>query len=258
MVSSFNTFFSFLAADMVSIIPGKDFTKTTHHDTYPEINPATESDHTDHYIFITGASKGVGLASAISYAKAGAKGIALGARSDLETAKQEVLAAAKSAGKAAPQILTFKLDVTKWEEVSQAALETENEFGRLDILLNNAGYLSEFTPIVDSDPEEWWSNYEVNLKGVYLPTKAFLPLMLKGGEKTIVNVGSTGAHALTPGGSGYQNTKFALLRFTEYIMVEYGERGILAYCINPGAILTLLASKTPIEYRYSESLVLVY
>lgn len=100
-------------------------------------------------------------------------------------------------------------------------------------------------------------NYEINLKGVYLPTKAFLPLMLKGGEKTIVNVSSAGAHLLTPGGSGYQTTKFALLRFTEYIMVEYGERGMLAYCVHPGEIMTHLASKIPKEKHHRRFLVVL-
>jgi NAD(P)-dependent dehydrogenase (short-subunit alcohol dehydrogenase family) len=117
----------------------------------------------------------------------------------------------------------------------------------LDILINNAGYLSEFKKIADSDVDEYWKNYEVNIKGTYLPTKAFLPLLLSSpaGQKTIINLSSRGAHVLTPGGSGYQLTKFAILRFTEYLMVEYGEQGLLAFNIHPGGIATDVSSRLP-------------
>ncbi|CAG8975611.1 hypothetical protein HYALB_00006818 [Hymenoscyphus albidus] len=223
---------------------GANFTETIHNDTYSAIDP-TKFDYTGRYIFITGASKGVGLATGIAYARAGAKGIALSARSDLETAKQKVLEAAKSAGKSAPQVLTFKSDVTKWEDVAHAAAETKKEFGRLDILINNAGFTEHWLPVADTDSNDWWTSFEVNIRGVYFQTKALLPLMLKGGDKTFVNVASVGAHALIPGASGYQTSKAALLRFTEHFMVDYAQQGVLAYCINPGGIPTDLALRLP-------------
>jgi NAD(P)-dependent dehydrogenase (short-subunit alcohol dehydrogenase family) len=123
----------------------------------------------------------VGRATAISYAKAGAEGIALAARSDFTSLETEIQSAAKAAGKKAPKVLKIKLDVLDQPNVESAAKEVEKEFGRVDILINNAGYLSEFALIAETDPAEWWMNWELNIKGVYLVTRALLPLMLKGG-----------------------------------------------------------------------------
>ncbi|TVY71570.1 Short chain dehydrogenase citE [Lachnellula suecica] len=235
----------------VPVNNGKDFTKIVHHDTYPEIDPITKSDHSKHYVFITGASKGLGRVSAISFAKAGAAGIAIGARSDLAAVEQDLIAAAQAAGKAVPQILKLKLDVTNWDDVQNAAKETEKEFGRLDILINNAGYLAAFVPIIDDDRDEHWKSYEVNIRGVYWMCKAFLPLLLKGGEKTIVNLSSAGAHGIYAGASSHQTTKFALLRFTEYLMAENEGQGLLAYCINPGAVPSEMGLKIPPEMHFA-------
>jgi NAD(P)-dependent dehydrogenase (short-subunit alcohol dehydrogenase family) len=187
----------------------------------------------------------VGHATALSFAKAGAAGIAIGARSDLGTLETEILSAAKTAGKAPPKVLKLQLDVMDYASVEAAAKGTEKEFGKLDILINNAGYLSAFEPLVETDISDWWRNYEINLRGVYWVTKAFLPLMLKGGEKTIVNVSSVGAHGIRDGASGYQSSKFALLRFTEFLMVDYGEQGLLAYSVHPCGAVTELAKGMP-------------
>jgi NAD(P)-dependent dehydrogenase (short-subunit alcohol dehydrogenase family) len=197
------------------------------------------------YVFITGASKGLGRITALSFAKAGADGIAVGARSDFSNLKAEIQSAAGSAGKKAPKVLKIKLDVMDKESVAKAARETMKAFGKLDILINNAGYLSEFVPIGEDDSDEWWMNWEVNIRGLYLVTKAFLTLMLKGGDKTIINLSSIGGHMISPGASGYQTTKFALMRFTEHLNVDHGKEGLLAYCIHPGGVMTELAGKMP-------------
>jgi NAD(P)-dependent dehydrogenase (short-subunit alcohol dehydrogenase family) len=213
-------------------------------DTYPAIDSA-KADLSGKLVFVTGASKGVGRATAISFAKAGAEGIALGARSDFTSLETELHAAAKAAGKKAPKILKIKLDVVDLQSVETAAKEIEKEFGRLDILINNAGYLSSFVPLIESDPAEWWMNWELNIKGVYLVTRALLPLMVKGGDKTIVNLASTGALNFTPGASGYKSSKNALLRFTEFICTDYAEKGVLAYCVHPGGVKSDMSLKMP-------------
>ena len=194
----------------------------------------------------------MGRATALSYAKAGAEGIAVGARSDLKDLETQIQSAAKASGKKVPKVLKIKLDVVDTTSVKNAVRETERVFGKLDILINNAGYLSEFMPIGDDDTEDWWMNWDVNIRGLYMVTKAFLPLMLKGGDKTIINLSSVGAHMLSPGASGYQTAKFALLRFTEHLNVDHGSQGLLAYCIHPGAVMTELAGKLPDEMHASE------
>jgi NAD(P)-dependent dehydrogenase (short-subunit alcohol dehydrogenase family) len=137
------------------------------------------------------------------------------------------------------------MDVMSYESVEAGAKTLEKEFGKLDILINNAGYLSAFESIAEGDHSEWWRNYEINLRGVYWVSKAFLPLMLKGGEKTIVNVSSAGAHGVGLGASGYQGSKFALLRFTEFLMIDYGEQGLLAYSVHPCGAATELGLGMP-------------
>lgn len=132
--------------------------------------------------------------------------------------------------------MQLKLDVTDQRSIEGAAVDTEKQFGRLDILVYNAGVLGTPAQIVDSDPETWWKTWDVNVRGSYLVTRSFLPLMLKGGDKQIVNVSSVGAHLTGRGLSSYQTSKLALLRFTEFIVSEYAEQGVLAFSIHPGNV----------------------
>ncbi|MCJ1394378.1 hypothetical protein MMC18_007256 [Xylographa bjoerkii] len=224
---------------------GRNFTPTLHNDTYPFIAPTTLSLHGKH-VFITGASKGIGRATALSYAQAGASALALSARSSLSTLESEIASAAKAAGHPPPKVLAYEMDVTSRDSVEAVAARATHDLdGRLDILINNAGYLEVGLPIVDSDPDEWWKTWTVNMRGPYLVTRAFLPLMLKGGDKTIVNLSSLGAHSKRPGGSGYQMTKMAICRFTEFIVAEHGEQGVLAFAVHPGGVMTELAANMP-------------
>ena len=140
---------------------GSDFTPTRHNDTYPAIDPTTESDCTGKHVFVTGASKGIGRATALAYAKAGAAAIGLAARSDLSSLENEISNAAEKAGKKAPKVLSCVMDVVDREAIEGAAKEVERSFGTLDILVNNAGYLETWVPIADSDPDEWWKTWTV-------------------------------------------------------------------------------------------------
>ncbi len=237
------------------LILGVNFTKIHHNDTYPFIDPATKSDHTGHYVFITGASKGVGKATALAFAKAGTAGIAVAARSNLSNLEPEIQSAAKEAGKKPPKVIVIHLDVLDYDSVQKAAKQIEKEFGRLDILINNAGYLNAWKPLLEADPGDYWMNFEINLRGVYWVSKALLPLMLRGGEKTIVNVTSAGAHGISKGGSGYQNSKFAVVRFTEYLMADYGDQGILAYAVHPCGARTEVALNMPEDMYICKSYV---
>ncbi|KAK9328512.1 hypothetical protein V1520DRAFT_345886 [Lipomyces starkeyi] len=224
---------------------GSQFTSTTHHDTYPAIDPKTKSDQRGRAVLITGASKGIGRATAVSFAKAGATAIVIAARSNLDDVEKDVLAAAEEAGHSPPQVVKLQLDVTDEASISSAVSQTEKQVGRLDVLINNAGYLENWKPVADSDPSEWWLSWEINLRGVYLMTRAFLPLMLKGGQKIIVNVSSIGAHYSRYGASAYQTAKFALLRFTEFVASEYESEGIVTYALHPGGVPTELALGMP-------------
>ena len=223
---------------------GTDFTKTIHHDTYDKINPK-HFDLTGKAVFVTGSSKGVGYAAALSFARAGASYIGLGARSDMSALEKEIQNAAQKAGRQAPKTLALKVDVSNEKSVAGAAKDLEKAFGRLDILVNNAGYLENFVPVAESIVDDYWKVWDINMRGVYLVTRAFLPLLLKHGMKTILNVSSIGANLIMPGASGYQVTKLAVLRFGEFINAEYGEQGILCFGIHPGGVATELALNMP-------------
>lgn len=137
------------------------------------------------------------------------------------------------------------VDVTSRKSVEETAANVEKAFGHLDILINNAGILEKFTPIAESDPDEWWKTHEVNVKGTYLVTRSFIPLLLKGTEKTMITLSSIGAHITSPGGSAYQMTKTAVLRMNNFVAAEYGSQGILVIGIHPGGVVTDLASALP-------------
>lgn len=228
---------------------GVNFTPTDRHDTYPAIDP-TKADLSGKTVLITGASRGVGKATAISFAKAGAAGIALGARSSLDSVAAAVSAEAKEAGQPQPKVLTLSLDVVDRKSVEAAKEQVSQAFGgKLDVLINNAGYLSKITPMSETDPDDWWRDWEVNIKGTYLMSRTFLPLLLQSSLKTVINITSIGAHMLGPGFSAYQVNKFAMLRFTEFLMVDHGAQGLLAFSVHPGGVKSDLALSMPDMYH---------
>ena len=230
---------------------GDSLTDPVQHDTYPAIDP-TKASLLGKAVFISGASRGIGRAMSLSFAKAGASQIAIAARSDMATLEPEIREAAAAAGKPSPTVLQVKLDVTSRESVDSAASGVAKEFGKLDILVNNAAVIGNFRPVADSDPDDWWKTWTVNVRGPYLITRAFLPLMLRGGDKQIVNISSVGAHTRVPSMSSYQSSKLALLRFTEIVSAEYNDQGLVTFCIHPGNVLTdmITGSQVPDEVKY--------
>ncbi|KAI0099005.1 NAD(P)-binding protein [Nemania sp. FL0031] len=234
-----------------------DITSIVHNDTYPAIDSA-KADLSGHAVFITGATKGIGQAISVSFAKAGASMIAVGGRSDISATVQAMKAAVAAAGKPEPRILALTLDVTSQVSVEAATAEVKKKFGRIDIVVNNAGLYIGRGLIAETDPVAWWDTVTVNLKGPYLVMRALLPLMLESdGLKTFVTVSSAGAHYRTPMSSGYQTSKLAVLRLTEFLDAEYGDKGIVAFTINPGRVPTDMTSGPSSEIPESLAYILV-
>lgn len=243
--------------DVLWVMIGFGFVPTNHQHSYDLINPS-KADLSGKYVLVTGASRGIGRAIALSYAKAGVSGIAILARTDLSSFVPELLEAAAKAATTAtrsnnrtqtPIVLCLIADITDISAVKAAADTVAETFGQVDILINNAGYLETFSPVIDSDPDEWWRSFEVNVKGVYLMAKMFLPLVLASQDKTIIAISSIGAHLTAPGASGYQTTKLAVLRLNSFLMAEYGDQGLIAYGCHPGGVMTDLARKMPDVYH---------
>ncbi|KAK4221429.1 hypothetical protein QBC38DRAFT_461490 [Podospora fimiseda] len=227
---------------------GANFTATLHSDSYPFINPAGRT-HVGKAVFVTGGTKGIGRATVLSFVQAEASRIAVAAR-DFEAVQKvcaEALSTVESAGLPVPEMLPLKLDVCSNESVAAAADAVKTKWGQLDILINNAGYLDSFSKVLEGDAAGWWRTWEVNVKGVYAVTRALLPLLFetKNGDKTIINLSSMLAMALYPGSSAYQASKLAVMSFTEALMVDYFDEGLLAYSIHPGAVDTDLANNMP-------------
>lgn len=227
-------------------------TKVVHNESYPDIDP-TKANMSGKAVFIAGASKGVGRCTAVSFAKAGASYIAIGARSSLADTENEVKKAAKEAGRPEPRILSLKMDISDQKDVNEAVKKIGEAFGKLDVVINNAGVFGGRGLVGESDPDGWWwcstyshnlditaanSTVNVNLRGTYLVTRACIPLLQKSDLKTLITVSSVGAHCVSPSLSAYQTSKLALLRFTQFVAAEYADQGVIAMSIHPGNMLT--------------------
>jgi len=222
---------------------GKSFV-TPVSDTYPFISAFNAGSMHGRSVLITGASRGIGLTTAVHFARAGCSMIALAARSSLNETEAAVKKAAAEV-QTAPLILTLNTDVTSIGSVQAATEKVKGAFGHLDVLINNAGYLTEFQEIGNSDPLEYWKTWDINVHGTYLCIRYFLPLVLGSQLKTVINVTSAGAQVVFPGASSYQASKFALCRFTEFLDAEYASRGLVAIALNPGGVRTKLALSMP-------------
>ncbi|EEA18950.1 conserved hypothetical protein [Talaromyces marneffei ATCC 18224] len=203
-----------------------DVTSTVHSDTYPEIDP-TKLNLSGKAVLITGGSRGIGRAIVLAYAKAGASFIAAGARSGTVELASAVEEAAKSSNRPAPKYLPLTVEMSNRESVEEAAADVEREFGRCDIIVNNAGIFGGFQLIEEYDPDMWTNIFDVNVRGPYLITRALIPLMLKTGDAYMVNVSSAGALLTNRTLSAYQISKTAVTRLAEFVNEEYSEKGIL-------------------------------
>ncbi|KAH7132419.1 putative oxidoreductase ucpA [Dendryphion nanum] len=216
-----------------------------HNDIYSAIDASTNPSLSQpgKIVLITGAGRGIGRAIALQYAHASVAGIILSSRT---TSELDEVEAAIQIINPSVQVLKIKLDVTSESGVQNAYEAVRSLFGRLDVLVNNAGASTAWTPIITSNPTDWWRTFEINIKGPYLLLQAFLPLLLETAEKhttvvDVVNVSSIGANIMTPDSSQYNVSKQALSRLTEYVDQEYAERGVVATSLHPGGVWTKLS-----------------
>ncbi|KAF2436227.1 short chain dehydrogenase reductase [Tothia fuscella] len=227
------------------------FIKTQRNDTYPGISPNLQ-DLTGRTVVISGASRGIGRSIAVSFTQARASGIVIAARSDLSETKEAILAAASEAKIPAPKILSLTLDVTSQESVEASAIAFSKEFPNgLDILVNSAGNLEPVVKIHESIPKEWWKSYEINVKGVYLMCRSYIPFLLSKpqGLNTICNLTSIGAHLPIPAMSSYCSGKLAVCRITEILQAEYESQGMIAFSIHPGGVVTEMSLSLPQDFH---------
>lgn len=185
-------------------------------------------------VAITGASRGIGAAAARAFAAAGAK-VALLARSQREI---DALAAEIGA-----EALAMRCDVADWTSVEQAVATVVQRFGRLDVLVNNAGTIDPIARLSDADPTAWGQAIDVNLKGVFHGMRAAIPVMRAQGGGTIINVSSGAARNALEGWSSYCAGKAGALMLTQAAHLEEGARGIRVLGLSPGTVATEMQVK---------------
>jgi len=179
-------------------------------------------------IVITGASSGIGKATALQLIKEGHT--VYGAARRVKQMNELVSLGGKA----------IKMDVTNHDEVYSEIQKIIDAEGRIDVLVNNAGY-AVYGPIEEIDAQQAKRQFDVNLFGLAEVTKAVLPVMRSQGSGTIINVSSIGGKIYTPLGAWYHASKFALEGWSDCLRLEVNQFGINVVIIEPGAIKTEFA-----------------
>jgi NADP-dependent 3-hydroxy acid dehydrogenase YdfG len=185
-------------------------------------------------VIITGASSGLGEATARRLAKNGAK-LMLAARRE-DRLKNLVTEVEKEGGVVKYQVT----DVTDRSQVKELVQATKEAYGRVDVLVNNAG-LMPLSPLAATKVDEWEKMIDVNIKGVLYGVAAVMPIMLQQESGHIVNLSSVAGHKVFAGGAVYCATKFAVKAISEGIRLE-SDGKIRSTNISPGAVATELTS----------------
>lgn len=190
---------------------------------------------------ITGGANGIGLATAERFAKEGAKIILW----DVSDQGSEVVDRLKKEGHEA---IFQKISVTNTDEVQKAVDAAREYFGRIDILINNAGITRDRT-LLKMSKQEWDDVIAVNLTGVFNCTQAIAPIMKAQNYGRIVSASSNVAIRGNYGQTNYVATKSAIIGMTKVWAMELGRFGITANCIAPGFIQTAMTAAMPEEVR---------
>ena len=186
----------------------------------------------DKVAVVTGASRGIGKATALALASQGAKVVVNYARSSdaAEATVQEIV-------KAGTEAIALQADVSQSTEVDDLIKQTLDKLGRIDVLVNNAG-ITKDTLLLRMKPEQWQAVIDLNLTGVFLCTKAVSKTMLKQRSGRIINLASVAGQMGNPGQANYSAAKAGVIGFTKTIAKELANRGVTVNAVAPGFIET--------------------
>ena len=197
-----------------------------------EVLPVSLQKLSDKVALVTGASRGIGKATALALATEGAKVVVNYARSS--DAADEVVATITEAG---GEAIALQADVSQEKEVEALVKETKDKFGRIDVLVNNAG-ITRDTLLLRMKPADWQAVIDLNLTGVFLCSRAVSKIMLKQKSGRIINITSVAGQMGNPGQANYSAAKAGVIGFTKTIAKELASRGVTANAVAPGFIAT--------------------
>jgi 3-oxoacyl-[acyl-carrier protein] reductase len=186
----------------------------------------------DKVAIVTGASRGIGKAAALALVTQGAKVVINYARSS-DAAEATVKEITDAGGEA----IAVQADVSQSAEVDNLIKTTLDKFGRIDVLVNNAG-ITKDTLLLRMKPEQWQAVIDLNLTGVFLCTKAVSKTMLKQRSGRIINIASVAGQMGNPGQANYSAAKAGVIGFTKTVAKELANRGITVNAVAPGFIET--------------------
>ena len=186
---------------------------------------------------ITGSGRGIGRAIALAYAREGAQ-LALAARSEPEL--QETVSAVSELG---AEAIAVRTDVTSQEDTERLAHRVVERFGRIDVLVNNAGNSGPVGPLHVNDIADWVNTINVNLTGTFLVCRAVIPVMLERSGGKIINLSGAGATNAWSNMSAYCSSKAAVVRLTEVLAQELDGKGITVNALGPGSVHTSMWDK---------------
>ncbi|WP_227269922.1 SDR family oxidoreductase [Roseobacter weihaiensis] len=186
-------------------------------------------DMTGKTVMITGASRGIGAEAARVFAQAGAN-VALLARGQSEIADL--------AGEIGPKALAIPCNVARYSEMAAAVEATQETFGTVDVLVNNAGVIEPISHLASADPDGWGDVIDINLKGVFNGMRAVLPVMKEAGGGSVLTISSGAAHGPIEAWSHYCASKAAVHMLTRCLDGEERSHGIRAIGLSPGTVAT--------------------
>ena len=192
----------------------------------------------DKIALVTGASSGIGEATALTLARAGAR-VAIAARR-----RERLDGVARRIADLRSESLVLEADLARVEEAESIVARTVERWGRIDLLVNNAG-LMLLSPIERARVEDWVRMLDLNLLGLMVATRAALPHLRRQKDGHVVNISSTAGRVANPDASVYAATKFGVGAFSEALRREVYKDGIRVTLIEPGAVDTELREHVP-------------
>lgn len=188
-----------------------------------------DMDMTGKSVLITGASRGIGAAAARIFADAGASLVLMARSGDAIDALAEEIG---------PRARTFTGDVARFSDMEGAVKLAHSTFGRLDVLIGNAGVIAPIGPLAEADPDAWGQTIDINLKGVFNGMRAAMPVMQAAGGGTILTVSSGAAHNALDGWSAYCASKAGAAMLTNSAHLEGAHHGLRVMGLSPGTVAT--------------------